>query len=309
MKYLSQFRLTVKACGIIAAVALFASCSSSIAPKKAAKRLAQSPVTSVFSYNSFHLPKGRECKEAGPLSKRARNALITWLHNSTVKEISYAYPQYYLTTTNARGGGEVVWAILSDAKGNMLGVLAPSNKRVPAWDLPTVGSYKVFVCDTDERDALSAAIMEDLADPERMRGTEVGYDQYRINELKRRGLSDKRYLISKPLNEHEQMRLEQERKDRIKAEEEARKKAESDKRKFGKSTVKGEDSDSAESSDGDDSSGDSSDTESLDTTGGSDASSDDESTDSSESDSTSSSGDESEDSSGDSEDSDTEDED
>ena len=309
MKYLSQLRFFAQACGIITALALVTSCGSTLTPKKAAKRLAQSPITSIFSHNSVHLPRNRDCYEVGPLSQRARSALITWLRDSTVKEMSYVYPQYYLTTTNVRGGSEVVWAILSDGRGNMVGVLAPSNKRVPAWDLPSIGSYKVFVCETDEREALGAAIMEDLADPERMRGTEVGYDQYRINELKRSGLSDKRYLISKPLNEHEQMRLEQERKDRIKAEEEARKKAESDKRKFGKSTVKGEDSDSAESSDGDDSSGDSSDTESLDTTGGSDASSDDESTDSSESDSTSSSGDESEDSSGDSEDSDTEDED
>ena len=308
MKYLSKFRFTAQACGIIAAVALITSCGSSITPEKAAMRLAQSPVTSVFSHNSVHLPKHRDCYEVGPLSKRARNALITWLHNSTVKEVSYAYPQYYLTTTNARGGSEVVWAILSDAKGNMLGVLAPSNKRVPAWDLPTVGSYKVFVCDTDERDALSAAIMEDLADPERRRGTEVGYDQERINSLKATGLSDKRYLISKPLNEQEKMQFEQERKERAKAEEEARKKAESEKAKFGKATVKGEDSGSAESLDSDSSSEDSSDTESLDTTDSSDVSSDDESTDSSESDSASSSDDENEESSGDSEDSDTEDE-
>lgn len=291
MKYLSQLRFFAQACGIITALALVTSCGSTLTPKKAAKRLAQSPITSIFSHNSVHLPRNRDCYEVGPLSQRARSALITWLRDSTVKEMSYVYPQYYLTTTNVRGGSEVVWAILSDGRGNMVGVLAPSNKRVPAWDLPSIGSYKVFVCETDEREALGAAIMEDLADPARQIGTEVGYDQDRINSLKRRGVTDKRYLISKPLNESEQMQLEQERKAKAKAEEEAKKKAEDEKALFDEKPVKMETSDDSESPDEESSSDDSSDSESSD------------SSDNSGDDSDSSSDDESEDSSGDSGDS------
>ncbi len=251
MKFLSPFRFTVQTCGIISALALLTSCGSSLTPQKAAVRLAQSPVASVFSHNDVHSPKLRDCYEAGPLPDRTRRALITWLHDSSVKEMSYVYPQYYVTTTNAKGGGEVVWAILSDNQGNMTGVLAPQNKRVPAWDLPTVGSYKVFVCDTPDREALSNAIMESLAD--------AGYDHVRIDTRKASGLADKRYLLSKPLNEEEQKQLERERKEKAKALEEAKKKAEADKAKFGTTPAA-----SAASDDSSESSEDSSDSSSDD---------------------------------------------
>lgn len=249
MKYLSQLRFAVHACGIVAALTLATSCSSTISPQKAARRLAQSPVASIFSHNSVHLPQHRDCYEMGALSKRARSALITWLHDSTIKEMSYVYPQYYLVTANVHGGGEVVWAILSDGRGNMVGVLAPANKRIPAWDLPTIGSYKVYVCNTPERDALSAAIMEDLADPKRKPGTEVGYDQPRIDTLKASGLEDKRYLLSKPLNENEQKQLEQQRKERARVEQEAKNNAADEKAKSDVDDGQEEASDDASSSD------------------------------------------------------------
>ncbi len=284
MKDISLFRYTARVCGLVAALVTVSSCGSPLSPERAARRFDQSPVTSVFSHNSVHTPGHRDCYEVGPLPERTRRALITWLHNSTVKEMSYVYPQYYLTTTNAKGGGEVVWGILSDGQGHMVGVLVPTNKRVPAWDLPTIGSYKVFVCDTKERDALGAAIMEDLSDPARKLGSEVGYDQPRIDALKATGLTDKRYLLSKPLNENEQKQLEQERKEKAKAGEEAKGKAAKKNSEAGDDAAQQEASDDSGSSDDEDSdssSGDSSDSSSDssdDSEGGeSDSSSDDDS--------------------------------
>ncbi len=227
MKHLSLFHHIVRVCGLIAVLAMANSCSSVLSPEKAVRRLVQSPVTTVFSHNSKHFPNHRDCYEVGPLPERARRALVTWLHDSTIKEMSYVYPQYYLTTLNAKGGGEVVWAILSDGRGNMVGVLIPDNKRIPAWDLPTVGPYKVHVCDTYERDALSAAIMGDLADPVRKPGTEVGYDQERINALKATGLTDKQYLISKPRGDEASRQVKRGGEEKPKAEQKADKSPES----------------------------------------------------------------------------------
>ncbi len=189
-----------------------------LAPQRALQRFKQSPAVTVFSHNDVNSPRVRDCYEAGPLPERARNALITWLANSTVKEMSYVYPQYYITTLNARGGNEVAWALCSDGQGNLVGVLVPDNKRVPAWDLPTIGSYRLLVCNTAEKDALSAAIMESLAD--------AGYDKVRIDTRVASGITDKRYLVSKPLDPEEAAQAKAEKEAREKALEEARKKAE-----------------------------------------------------------------------------------
>ena len=147
------------------------------------------------------------------MPERARRALTDWLRNSTVKEMSYVYPQYFITTLNARGGNEVAWALCSDGQGNLVGVLVPGNKRVPAWDLPTIGSYRVLVCESPEKRALGDAIMESLAD--------AGYDKVRIDTRKAAGITEKRYLISKPLNEAEEALLKAEKEAREKAAKEA----------------------------------------------------------------------------------------
>ncbi len=200
MKFLSSIRYSVLACGIIAASVMVTSCRMSIEPLRASERLKESPQVSVFTHNSKHFANNRDCYEVGPLPDRARRALITWLHDSVVKEMSYVNPQYYVTTYNARSNGElsgeVVWGILSDGKGNMTGVLVPTDKRVPAWDLPSVGSHKVYVCETSERKVLSDAIMEALAG--------ANYDTKRIEFLKATGLDDPEYLISKPRSQEEQ---------------------------------------------------------------------------------------------------------
>ena len=187
--------------------AIVSSCgstSTSLAPVRAAERLSHSPVSSVFSHNDVNSPKLRDCYEVGPLPERTRRALVTWLHNSTIKEFSYINPQYYITTVAPDGRGEVVWALCSDNQGHLVGVLVPRTRTSAAWDLPTIGSYKLFVCDTPEKEALSNAIMESLAD--------AGYDNVRINILKATGVTEMRHLISKPLSAEQQRQVEKERK-------------------------------------------------------------------------------------------------
>jgi hypothetical protein len=115
-------------------------------------------------------------------------ALDTWLRESTVKNFSYAYPQYYVAMT-APNGRQRVWGICTDGKANLVGILIPRD-GVAAWDLPFIGAYKMYVCDTKQRRALSDAIMTYLA--------EAGYDAYRINARKASGLTDEKYLVSKP---------------------------------------------------------------------------------------------------------------
>ena len=115
-------------------------------------------------------------------------ALDTWLRESTVKNFNYAYPQYYIAMT-APTGRQRVWGICTDGKANLVGILIPRD-GVAAWDLPYIGSYKMYVCDTSQRRALSDAIMTYLA--------EAGYDAERIKARKATGLVDEKYLISKP---------------------------------------------------------------------------------------------------------------
>ncbi len=271
MKQLSLFKYVSSACGFVAAAALISSCgSSTISPENALRRLSQSPSISVFSHNDVNSPRLRDCYEVGTLPARAQRALTTWLANSEIKEFSYIYPQYYITTTNARGGGEVVWALCSDGKGNLTGVLAPANKRVPAWDLPTIGSYKLYVCNTDEKEALSNAIMESLAD--------AGYDQTRIDSRKAKGITNKQYLLSKPLDEEKERLIRQEREAREKAISEQKSKLQEDSSKSTEETAASDDSEDDDLSLDDDASEDSS----------SDSSSDDEDSSSDDDDSNSS---------------------
>ena len=251
MKPLSLFKYVSSACGFVAAAALISSCgSSTISPEKALQRLSQSPSISVFSHNDVNSPRLRDCYEAGPMPDRAQRALTTWLANSEVKEFSYVYPQYYITTTNAQGGGEVVWALCSDGKGNLTGVLAPANKRIPAWDLPTIGSYKLYVCNTDEKEALSNAIMESLAD--------AGYDQARIDSRKAKGITDKQHLISKPLDEEKERLIRQEKEARAKAIAEQKSKLQEKSSKSDEEDTSSEDSEDDDVSSGDGTSDDSS---------------------------------------------------
>lgn len=275
MKHLSSFAKTTFACGALAMAAMVSSCgtTTSLAPVRAAERLSHSPVSSVFSHNDVNSPKLRDCYEVGPLPERTRRALITWLHNSEIKDFSYINPQYYITTVAPDGRGEVVWALCSDNQGNLVGVLVPQSRTSAAWDLPTIGNYKLFVCTTSEKEALSTAIMESLAD--------AGYDNVRINILKATGVTEKRHLISKPLNAEEQRMLEQERKERAKALAEAKQQA-----KEANGDADDEEEDSLSSGDDDSSSDDISSSDDTDSSSddSDSTSSDDDETDSSSSD-------------------------
>ena len=122
-----------------------------------------------------------------------------WLRKSVIKTVSYAYPQYYVAMVHPRTGKQLTWGICSDGQGNMTGVLIPRD-GVAAWDLPYVGNYKMYVCDTKDRTAISDSVMEYLAD--------AGYDAYRINTRKASGLQSEQYLISKPLTGAEKARIE-----------------------------------------------------------------------------------------------------
>lgn len=270
MKHLSMLAKSSFVCGIIATVAMLCSCGTagSLSSVKAAQRLAQSPISSVYSHNDVNTPNLRDCYEAGPLPERTRRALITWLHDSEIKEFSYVRPQYYVTTTGPDGKGETVWALCSDGKGNLVGVLVPRNRNTPAWELPTIGSYRLHVCKTSERETLSNAIMESLAD--------VGYDRTRIAILKASGVTETRHLISKPLDIEQQKLIKDEEAARAKALKEAKDKArKEDAEQFGKS------SSSSGSDEGDDNTTESDDTSSDDTSSdesdsSSDSSSDDD---------------------------------
>ncbi len=200
MKPLSIFKTMALACGTLMAAVALGSCSSTISPSKAATQLATDTGVTVFSHNDVNHPNNRNCREAGPLPDRASRALQAWLNNSTVKTFSYAYPQYYVAMQNPRTGRQSAWGICSDRQGNLVGVLIP-RKGVMAWDLPPVGDYRVYVNETPSRDALSKAIMDTLAD--------AGYDTYRINSIKSLGLTQQRYLISKPLSDAAKKRYEE----------------------------------------------------------------------------------------------------
>ena len=132
------------------------------------------------------------------MPENVARALDMWLRSSTIKNFSYVYPQYYVAMT-APNGKQRVWGICTDGQANLVGILVPRD-GVAAWDLPYIGAYKMFVCDTKDRRSLSDAIMTYLA--------EAGYDSYRIEARKASGLTEEKYLVSKPKTLFE---IEQER--------------------------------------------------------------------------------------------------
>lgn len=204
MKHFSLIRHLALACGV-AAISLLPSCSSGRAPQTVASEFQKACNATVFSYNDTHSPKVRNCTEAGPLPAETARAMEMWLRQSTVKEFSYVYPQYYIAMYQPGSRTQRVWALCSDGQGNLVGILAPSN-GVAAWDLPYRGAYRLYVCEGKNRQAIGSAIMETLAD--------AGYDQARLNARRSRGLLEDRYLVSKPAEDtslaHEQKLREQE---------------------------------------------------------------------------------------------------
>lgn len=207
MKHLSLLKSFAVACGAMAAALIVSSCGSTPSPIAAYNQLQATQTATVFSYNDAVTPAARICSEAGPLPERTARAMKAWLRASTVKTFSYAYPQYYVSLTDTRGR-QAVWGICSDGMGNLVGILIPRS-GVAAWDLPFIGNYRMYVCDTNARKGLSDAIMESLAD--------AGYDAYRIDTRKAQGLTQGRYLISKPLSEKAQIKLAEIKKKEEKA--------------------------------------------------------------------------------------------
>lgn len=200
MKHLSLLKNVVLTCGAIAVATAASSCSNVTLPQNKAKQLVDSVNPTVYSYNDASSPRSRTCTEAGPLPDNVERALDMWLRKSVIKTVSYAYPQYYIAMVNPRTGKQLTWAICSDGQGNMTGVLIPRD-GVAAWDLPYIGNYRLYVCDTNDRKAISDAIMETLAD--------AGYDTFRIDSRKASGLQSEQYLISKPLTEAQRVRIEE----------------------------------------------------------------------------------------------------
>ena len=188
MKHFHLFKRIALTCGLAATAAVVTSCASTSSATKRAEQLREGVNVTVFSYNDAAAPKNRLCTDAGPMPDNVASALDMWLRSSTVKNFNYAYPQYYIALT-APSGKQRVWGICTDGKANLVGILIPRD-GVAAWDLPYIGSYKMYVCDTDQRRALSDAIMTYLA--------EAGYDSYRIEARKASGLTDEKYLVSKP---------------------------------------------------------------------------------------------------------------
>ena len=206
MKHFHLFKRIALVCGMAAAAALVTSCTTTQPAAQRAEQLRQGTNVTVFSYNDASSPKTRLCTEAGPMPDNVRRALDAWLRESTIKNFTYAYPQYYIAMTSPEGK-QRVWGICSDGKANLVGVLIPRD-GVAAWDLPYIGAYKMYVCDTKQKRALSDAIMTYLHD--------AGFDTNRIDARKAGGLTDSKYLVSKPLTEAEEAAAR-------KAEEEARK--------------------------------------------------------------------------------------
>lgn len=194
MKHPSLLKTLALACGVALSATAVTSCSSTISPVKAADRIGSGSDVYVFSSNDSSSPSARHCNEAGQLPERAARGLRAWLKNATIQHHSYVYPQYYLTVPSEKGKQDSVWAICSDGHGNLVGVLIPRD-GVPAWDLPNLGDYRVYVCDTVDRKDLSKAIMDSLAD--------AGYDSYRIESRKSAGLTQRRFLLSKPMTDEE----------------------------------------------------------------------------------------------------------
>ncbi|MDO5473394.1 MAG: hypothetical protein Q4F35_08665 [Akkermansia sp.] len=199
MKHLSPFKNLALACCTVATLLAVSACSNSSSPMKVAYQLQNAATATVYSFDDTASPVNRDVYPAGPLPARAQRALYGWLRNSTVKEFSYIYPQYFISVVTPGSQRESVWGICSDGQGNMVGVLIPRNGR-PAWDAPFTSEHTLYVCETSQRKALGNAIMESLAD--------AGYDKFRIDTRKASGLTQQRYLISKPLSDAAQKKYD-----------------------------------------------------------------------------------------------------
>ncbi len=188
MNTFSSFRAVGIALGISCSLATLVSCSSTLSPKRAAVQVKEQGA-SVYSYNDQATATDRDCLEMGALPDRARRALSDWMKNSTLQPFSYIYPQYFVTIQKRNSAGFKSWAICTDAKGNVVGVLVPRG-NVQAWDLPFSGNYMLYVCSEDKRADLSRGILEGL--------DAKGMDDFRLASRKGAGLTDPKHLISAP---------------------------------------------------------------------------------------------------------------
>lgn len=186
MKTLSPLRSVTMAFCALSALLSLNSCSRMASPNLASTYV-ESAVPIVFSYNDVDAPNARIVKEMGPMPERAQRAIAQWLKKSEIKKTSYIYAQYFFAVNSKKSSKPAVWALCTDAKGNLLGIQAPRS-NVDAWDLGRTGSYELYVCQGSERAGLSYAILSSLAD--------AGYDAPRINARRASGLQEARYLIS-----------------------------------------------------------------------------------------------------------------
>lgn len=200
MKKFSSFHHTFALlCGLAGAVLSMSSCSSTLSPAKMANRLGTAEYTQVYSFNDQLASKAREFAPCGALPERAHRALLQWLKESEVRNCSYARPQYYVELTSmTRKCRQVstVWALCTDGRGNLVGVLAPRGKDPRT--LPTIGNYKLYVCNSANKAALNEAIMTSLAP----------CDSFRTGCRTAKGLR----TISKPLPAAQIKALEEQRK-------------------------------------------------------------------------------------------------
>lgn len=180
------------ACGLAAALISLDSCTSARAPKAVARTLEEAQYNQVYSFNDQLAPKAREFSACGALPERTHRALVQWLKESEVRPYSYARPQYFIelskngatvaSPNKGRTPKTTCWALCTDGRGNLTGVLASSGKD--ARTLPTVGNYNLYVCATRNKAALNEAIMASL-EP---------YDAFRVSYRTTKGLR----TLSKP---------------------------------------------------------------------------------------------------------------
>lgn len=186
MKQSSTLRLLFAAS---VAMLMTTSCATRYStPERAASRASQS-IGTVFSYNDRTALSGRTCEQVGVLPLKTQRALVSWLKKSELKKFDYIYPQYFVEMTEIDTNRPRVWALCSDGRGNLVGIFIPKG-NIPAWELSNTGDYELYVCQGSSRDALSSSIMTSLA--------EAGYDKIRIDAKRATGLTEDRYLISKP---------------------------------------------------------------------------------------------------------------
>lgn len=197
MKKIFSFRKTfAMVCGLAVAVVSLDSCTSARSPKAMARTLEEAQYNQVYSFNDQLAPKAREFSACGALPERTHRALVQWLKESEARTYSYARPQYFVEisknapiespsspTCKKNKSRTMCWALCTDGRGNLTGVLAPAGKD--ARTLPTVGNYKLYVCASRNKAALNEAIMASL-EP---------YDEFRVSYRTAKGLK----TLSKPV--------------------------------------------------------------------------------------------------------------